>query len=146
MSSLSSRIKVEMEWLGGEDMKIRFKSRSMDDLIIARSRIPREESGGEARELLAASVIECMGSTLFFLLKWAQIKFKNFRSTVEVISDKDEQGRNCIGSINLSLYIDISKDEETLRKFERVENLFKKGCLIGRSMERGIKVNYSIVT
>ncbi|MEM2922762.1 MAG: hypothetical protein QXF26_10670, partial [Candidatus Bathyarchaeia archaeon] len=82
-------IKVEMELVTGEDMKIRFSSKSMDDFVIARSRVPREQTGGEAQELLAASLAECMGSTLFFLLRWAQIKLEDFRATVEVITGKD---------------------------------------------------------
>jgi len=138
------QIKVEMKLLTGEDMKIKFNSRSMDDLIIARSRVPREETGGEAQELLAASVAECMGSTLFFLLRWAQIKLEDFQATVEVITDRDEQGRNCVMGINLNLDVDVKKDDETLKKIDRVKNIFNRGCLISRSLERGIKVNYSL--
>jgi len=49
-----------------------------------------------------------------------------------------------VDSINLKIHLDIPKDEDTMKKFRRVENLFKRGCLMSRSLERGIKVNYSI--
>jgi organic hydroperoxide reductase OsmC/OhrA len=146
VSLFKDEAKIEIEWFDGGNLRINFKSGSMNDLAMDRSRVPPDNAGGEARKLLAASVAECMGSTLFFLLKWANVEFKGFRATAEAVTAKDEKGRLCVDGVNLTIDVDISKDEETLRKFERVKNLFKKGCLISRSLERGVKAKYSIVT
>ena len=116
----------------------------MDDLIIKRAGIPQEEMGAEARKLLAASLAECMCSTLLFMLKWAGVKVENFKAVAEAITAKDEKGRNCVDNINLTIYLHIPKDENMIKKFKRAENLFKRGCLMSRSLERGIKVNYRI--
>lgn len=146
MSVFKSEAEIELEWVKGEDLKIKFNSECMEDLVIERSRVPPEKMGAEARKLLGASLAECMCSTLFFLLKWAKVESKGFRATADAVAAKDEKGRLCVDSINLTIHLDIPKDEETLKKFERVKNLFKKGCLMDRSLERGIKVNYSIMT
>ncbi|MCD6465946.1 OsmC family protein [Candidatus Bathyarchaeota archaeon] len=146
MPVFKSEAKVELELIGEEDLKIRFNSKTMDDLIIRRSRVSLEEMGAEARMLLAAALAECMCSTLLFLLKWANVEFEEFRAVAEAVTAKDEMGRLCVDSINLKIHLDIPKDEDTMKKFKRVENLFKRGCLMSRSLERGIKVNYSLTT
>jgi len=144
MSIFKSDAKIELEMLEGGDLKIKFNSRTMDDLIIKRAGIPQEEMGAEARKLLAASLAECMCSTLLFMLKWAGVKVENFKAVAEVITAKDEKGRNCVNNINLTIYLHIPKDENMMKKFKRAENLFKRGCLMSRSLERGIKINYRI--
>jgi len=146
MLVFKSEAKVELELLREGDLKIKFNGKTMEDLIIKRVGVPSEEMGAEARKLLAASLAECMCSTLLFLLKWANVEFKDFRAVAEAVTAKDEKGRLCVDSINLKIHIDIPKDEDSVKKFRRVENLFKRGCLMSRSLERGIKVNYSIIT
>lgn len=147
MSTFQSEAKIELEWLEGEDFKIRFNSEGLKlTLVVERSRVPPEKVGGEARMLLAAALAECMASTLFFLLKWAKVEVKRFGATANAVTGKDENGRLNVDRVDLTLNLDIPKDEETLKKFERVKTLFKRGCLMSRSLEKGIKVNYSIVT
>ncbi|MBS7633314.1 OsmC family protein, partial [Candidatus Bathyarchaeota archaeon] len=103
-----------------------------------------QKMGSEARQLLAASLVECMCSTLISLLNWARVDLKMFQAEAKVISGKDEEGRLCIDSINVNVNIGIPEDEETLRKLKRAEILFERGCLMSRSLKRGIKVNYSV--
>ena len=147
MSTFQSEAKIELEWLGGEDFKIRFDGEGLKlTFVVERSRVPPEKVGGEARMLLAAALAECMASTLFFLLKWAKIEVKRFSATANAVTGKDETGRLNVDRVDLTLNLDIPKDEETTKKFERVKTLFKRGCLMSRSLEKGIKVNYSIVT
>lgn len=144
MSWLGSKVKIEIEWLGKEDFRIKFDSKAMDNLTVAKSRIPREERGGEARELLAASVAECMMSTLLFYLKWAKLEFDGLKTLVEIVTDKDDKGRYSVGAVNLNFVVDSANDEHALRKVERAKKMLDRGCFISRSLTRGIRVNYSI--
>jgi len=144
MAAFKPKVKVELELLKGEDIKIRFSSRSMDELIIARTRIPKEERGGEARELLAASLAECACSTLLYLLKWARIDLKDLHATAEVATKEDKDGRLCVDSINLKIHVDTPKNDETTKRLERVKTLFSKGCLISQSLEKGIRTTWTI--
>ncbi len=146
MATFKSEAKVELEMLEEGGLRIKFGSKTMNDLIIKRSGIPLEEMGAEARKLLAASLAECMCSTLLFLLKWAGVKIDDFKAIAEAITAKDEMGRNCVNNINLTIQLKIPEDKDTMKKFKRAESLFKRGCLMSRSLERGIKVNYKIET
>ncbi len=144
MSWLGSKVRFEIEWLGQEDFRVKFDSKAMDDLTVAKSRIPREEQGGEARELLAASVAECMMSTLLFYLKWAKLEFDGLKTLVEIVTDKDDIGRYSVSEVNLNFVVDSANNEGTLKKVERVKKMLDRGCLISRSLARGIRVNYSV--
>jgi organic hydroperoxide reductase OsmC/OhrA len=147
MSTFQSEAKIDLEWLEGEDFEIRFNSGGLKQtIVVERSQVPPEKVGGEARMLLAAALAECMASTLFFLLKWAQVEVNRFRATAIAVTAKDETGRLNVDSVDLTLNVDIPQDEETLKKLERVKTLFKRGCLVSRSLEKGIKVNYAIQT
>jgi len=144
--SFKSKVIIGLERLENRDLRIKFDNITMEDLIIKKSGISKEKMGGEARQLLAASLVECMCSTLISLLDWARVDLKMFQADAEVISGKDEEGRLCVDSINMKLIIRIPEDEETLRKFKRAETLFERGCLMSRSLKKGIKVNFSINT
>lgn len=144
--SFKSDVRIELERMENGDLKIKFGNETLEDLVIRRSGLPKEKVGAEARKLLAASLAECMCSTLIFLLDWAKIDFKGFQASVDALTEKDEKGGLCVDSLNVTINVEVPTDEETTKKFRRVKSLFKRGCLMSRSLERGIKVNYSIVT
>ena len=146
MSDLESEIKVALRWIAEQNsFKIEFQSDCMNDLTVDWLRVPIEKRGGEARRLLAASLAECMGSTVFFMLKYANVEFKDFRAVADVTTAKDEKGRVCVDKISLTMHVGIPKNGETLKKVQRIKNLLNRGCLISRSLERGIKVQYSLL-
>jgi len=144
--SLKPKIEIELEQPKDGDLLIKFNSETMKDLIVRKTDIPREKMGGEARQLLAASLAECMCSTLTSLLEWARVKYRKLHATVTVSTEKDDEGRLCVDRIDVNMEVDIPKDEDSEKRFRRVENLFKRGCLMSRSLERGIRINYKIDT
>jgi len=144
--SFKSEIKIELEQPKDGDMLIKFNSETMNDLIVKKAGVPKEKMGGEARQLLAASLAECMCSTLISILEWARVKYRKLNATVTVSTDKDERGRICVDEIDVKIKLEIPEDEESEKRLRRAENLFKRGCLMSRSLERGIKVNYKIET
>jgi len=144
--SFKSEIKIELEQPKNGDLLIKFDSETMDSLIVKKAGVPKEKMGGEARQLLAASLAECMCSTFISLLEWARVKYGKLHAIVTVSTEKDEKGRLCVGQVNVNMEVEIPEDEESKKRFRRAENLFKRGCLMSRSLERGIKVNYKIDT
>lgn len=142
--AFKSSLKVNLEKVDQGDLKITFDSPTMNDLLIKKSGIPREQMGGEARQLLAASISECLCSTLISLLEWSRVNVRKFLAQAEVVSGKDEEGRLCVDTININIDVEVSEDKETLKRFERALTLFGRGCLMSRSLKRGIKVNYSV--
>jgi len=142
--SFESEVKIELEQPRDGDLLIKLNSDSMNDIVVKKTGIPKEKMGGEARQLLAASLAECMCSTFVSLLEWARVKYEKLHATVTVSTGKDEKGRLCVSQIDVDMKVEIPEDEETIKRFGRAENLFKRGCLMSRSLERGIKVNYRI--
>ncbi len=146
MSALKSETKVTLEWIEGEDLEIKFNSELMNDVTIKRKGVPSEKMGGEARKLLAAALAECMCSTLYFLLKWAKVDFSVLRAEAVPVTSKDEKGRLYVDRIDLMINLEIKGDQDDLKRLSRVENLFKRGCLMSRSIKKGIEINYKIIT
>ena len=141
-----SEVRTKLERLENGDLKIRFGCETMPDLTIGRSGVPKEKIGAEARSLLGASLAECMGSTLLFLVNWAKIDLRGFEAMATVSTGKDQKGRVCVDIVNVEFDVRIPKDEETMKRFEKVKRLFKRGCLMSRSLANGVRVNYSINT
>jgi len=142
--SFKPETKIELERLENGDLLIKFSSETMRDLTVKKAGVPKEEMGGEARQLLAASLAECMCSTFISLLDWTRLKYGKLRALVTTFTEKDEEGRFCVGRIDVNIDVEIPEDEESMKRFRRAENLFKRGCLMSRSLERGIKVSYEI--
>jgi len=146
LALLTPTVRVELEWLGDEDLRVKFGSRAFDDLTIMKSRVPPEERGGEARELLAASAVECMATMLLYLLKKVRVDLQGLRAAAEVTAGKDEEGNLCVEAVDVAIRVGIPGDDEARSRFERVRTILQKGCLISRSLERGVHVRYDIST
>jgi len=142
--SFKPETKIELEQLENGDLLIKFNSETMRDLTVKKAGIPKEKMGGEARQLLAASLAECMFSTFISLLDWTRLKYGKIRAVVTAFTEKDEKGRLCVDRVNVNLDVEIPEDEESQQRFRRAESLFRRGCLMSRSLERGIKVSYEV--
>lgn len=142
--SFKTETKIELERLENGDLLIKFNSETIRDLIVKKRETLKEKMGGEARQLLAASLAECMCSTFISLLDWARVDYEGFQADVDVFTGEDDKGRLCVDSIEAKIDVKITEDEETKRKFKRAENLFKRGCFMSRSLKRGIDVRYSV--
>ncbi|MGQ9460897.1 MAG: OsmC family protein [Candidatus Bathyarchaeaceae archaeon] len=136
------KIGVELEYLGGLDFKVKFAHGAVDDLVIAGSRVSPEQMEGVSRKLLAASVAYCTTGWLFTLLKKTRVEMGALRSKAEVTMAKDESGRDYINEICLQVQVNIP--DEDLNAFERCRAIVERGCLITRSLRKGIKATASI--
>ena len=136
------KVGVELEYLGDVDFKVKFGHGAMDDLVIAASRVPKGQSGGVARKLLAASVTYCMAGWLFTLLQKTRVDVNALKAKTEVTMGKDESGRDFVDKIDMQIQVQIS--DEDVNAFERCKSIVNRGCLISRSLIKGVKVTHSI--
>jgi len=136
------KIGVELEYLGGLDFKVKFAHGAVDDLVITGSRVSPEQMEGVSRKLLAASVAYCTTGWLFTLLKKTRVEVGALRSKAEVTMGKDESGRDYVDEIGLQVQVEIP--DEDLNAFERCRAIVERGCLITRSLRKGIKATASI--
>jgi len=136
------KVGVELEYLGAVDFKVKFVHGAMDDLVIAASRVPKGQSGGVARKLLAASITYCMTGWLFTLLQKTRVDVNALKAKTEVTMGKDESGRDFVDKIDMQIQVQIS--DEDVNAFERCKSIVNRGCLISRSLIKGVKVTHSI--
>jgi uncharacterized OsmC-like protein len=136
------KVGVELEYLGDVDFKVKFGHGAMDDLVIAASHVPKGQSGGVARKLLAASVTYCMTGWLFTLLQKTRVDVNALKAKTEVTMSKDESGRDFVDKIDMQIQVQIS--DEDVNAFERCKSIVNRGCLISRSLIKGVKVTHSI--
>lgn len=136
------KVGVELEYLGELDFKLKFAHGAVGDLVIAGSRVSPEQMEGVSRKLLASSVVYCTTGWLFTLLKKTRVNVGALTSKAEVTMAKDESGRDFVDEIGLQVQVDVP--DEDLIGFERCKAIVERGCLITRSLRKGIKVTASI--
>jgi len=136
------KVGVELEYLGDVDFKVKFGHGAIDDLVIAASRVPEDQGGGVARKLLATSVMYCMAGWLFTLLQKTRVDVDALKASAEVTMSKDESGRDFVDKIDMQIQVQIS--DEDVNAFERCKSIVDRGCLISRSLMRGVKVTHLI--
>jgi len=142
--SFRSEVKVEIESLENKDLIIRFNSEVIDDLRIKRHGIPAEKMGGEARQLLAASLATCLCSAFLSILDHVGVEYRRLHGDVTVHTGEDGTGHLRVDEIKIDLKVEIPKDKDVAEGFRRAERIIRRGCLMSRSLERGIKVSYEI--
>ena len=142
--SFRSEVKVEIESLENKDLIIRFNSEVIDDLVIKRHGVSVEKMGGEARRLLAASLATCFCSAFLSILEHVGVKYRRLHGDVTVHTGEDGTGRLRVNEIKINLKVEIPKGKDIAEGFRRAERIIRRGCLISRSLEKGIKVSYEI--
>ena len=144
----ASEVVVEVEQVKGGDLLIKFNSETMSDMIIRRAGGSREKIGGEARMLLAASVGECICSALTSALDIVKLEYDRINAAITVNVKEDEANMLYIKNIDINMRIKAPKDEGSIEKFKRAKillnRILRRGSLISRSMEKGIKINYEV--
>jgi len=137
-----AKVGVDLEYLGNLDFKVKLAHGAIDDLVIAGSRVSPDQMEGISRKLLAASLTYCMTGWLFTLLKKTRVDVGALRSKAEVTMAKDESGRDFVDQIDLQIEVEVSNED--LNAFERCTAIVERGCLITRSLRKGVKVTHSI--
>jgi organic hydroperoxide reductase OsmC/OhrA len=142
---LPNKVKIELECFKNNDISIHFNSEVLQDIFLAKSKFPQEKLGGEARALLAASVAECMVSWLAYLLSKSRVKTDFIKASAEAITGLDENKQYIVKEIDVKINVKINGEDSAYQRFENVKNyLLEEGCLMSRSLEKGIKVVFSI--
>jgi len=134
-----SGVIVSLTYLKNEDrLHIEFGGTSLGELTLDFSKI----TGGEARALLAAAAAECMGSWLLYFLKRHIEKLGSFKMSASAHTSLTDKG-NIVDKVIVELEIEVAGDESDREKYEKtIKRILQKGCLISRSLENGIIVEY----
>ncbi len=125
----------------GYKFRISFNSEKVDDLIMDE---PEPLGGGEypnAGRLLAASVGNCLCSSLLFCLSKAKLGVGSMDAEVRSTMERNKNGRLRITSIQ----VDITPEVEPGGRFERCLDIFQDFCIVSKSVEEGIDFEVNVV-
>ncbi len=133
---------VKFELMGDSDFRIYFDHDALSDIDVKLSKLPKEKMYGVARSILAASAIYCMAGATYLMLKARGVEARSVTASSSVQMGKDKSGKVVVEGINLEVDVDIPEENKDV--LDHCVGLLDGGCLITRSLKRGIKVKHSI--
>jgi organic hydroperoxide reductase OsmC/OhrA len=133
---------TKLELTGDYDFRFIFDHDALNDIDVELSKIPEDKREGVARSFLAASAMYCMSGALYYMLRARGVDVNGISATSSVKMGKDDKGKSWVEGLNLDIHADIP--DESRDVLDHCVNLLKDGCLVTRSLKKGIRVNHTI--
>ena len=100
---------------------------ALGDIVIDNSRVPAEQRGGTAKQLLGASALFCFCAALNSALESRGVRYEDLRATATLDVDTNAGGQSRV--LRITIDASLSLDEEDEDTFERVRKIMSRGCL-----------------
>jgi len=136
---------ISVEWLKDDTVIIDFQTDALPVITVDKHKVPKQERGGEARKLLGSSLANCLGTTLYYLLQGHKINFSRLTAKVKVLT-KQEANESLVDEIQIAFDLKLDPDNPQISRLSRVQSKLNRGCLISRSLKKGIKIKTEINT
>lgn len=133
---------TKLELTGDYDFRFIFDHDVLNDIDVELSKIPEDKREGVARSFLAASAMYCMSGALYYMLRARGVDVNGISATSSVKMGKDDKGKSWVEGLNLDIHADIP--DESRDVLDHCVSLLKDGCLVTRSLKKGIRVNHTI--
>ena len=133
---------VKFELMGDSDFRIHFDHDALSDIDVELSKLPKDKWHGVARSILASSAIYCMAGATYLMLKARGVEARSVTASSSVQMGKDESGKTVVEGLNLEVDVDIPDENKDV--LDHCVGILEGGCIITRSLKRGIKVKHSI--
>jgi uncharacterized OsmC-like protein len=92
--------------------------------------------------VLAAAVGNCLAASLTYCLRRARVPLETLTADVTTRIERNEQGRQRIGSIDVTLSPELGSGGGA--GLDRCEKLFEDFCTVTASVRQGIPINVSV--
>ena len=106
-------IETKLLLINGYKFDVDFHVDYPPNLVADGSKPIGEGSGQNAPRLLAATVGQCMSSSLIYCLKRARIPIGNLETTLRTNLFKKEKGLKRIRSIDVQIDLEVNKEDKT---------------------------------
>ncbi len=133
---------AKIKLIGDYDFRLIFDHDALNDIDVKLSKIPEDKRAGAARSILAASATYCMSGFLYQMLRARGVDVNGISATSSVKMGKDDKGKSWVEGLNLDILVDIS--DESRDVLDHCVKLLEDGCLVTRSLKKGIHVNHTI--
>jgi uncharacterized OsmC-like protein len=138
-------LKVELERIQDYSFKVDFGHEGIEALITDEGEPLGKGEGPSPSMLLAATMGNCLSSSLLFCLQKARAQVKGMKTRVNTKTTRNEKGRLRISEVAVELDVDV--DKECVNQMQRCLALFEDFCIVSKSVEQGIplrvKVNWA---
>ncbi len=133
---------AKLELIGENDYRFIFDHDALNDIDVELSKIPEDRRAGVARSLLAASATYCMAGSINYMLRAWGVDVNSISATSIVEMGKDDKGKSFVEGLNLEIHVDIP--DESRDVLDHCISILRDGCLVTRSLKKGIHVNHNI--
>jgi organic hydroperoxide reductase OsmC/OhrA len=138
MEMIGAKIKL----IGDYEFRLSFDHDALTDIEVKIPKTLEDKSVGVARTFLAASGTYCMSGALYSLLRARGVDVNGISATSSVKMGKDDKGKSWVEGLNIDIQLDIP--DESIDTLDHCVKLLENGCLVTRSLKKGIHVNHTI--
>ena len=103
VSNTKRNTEVELIWKRTGDITLTFSNELINRINIKRDGVPQEQMGGEARSLLTSAVMECISSTVFYLLNYHNVPFTQIKAVADSNLKQGEDRRQYVDYIDITI-------------------------------------------
>ena len=140
---MSESALTTLKLLAGYKFKVEFDVEGMSSLVVDELTPIGENAGSNPTRLLSVAVGQCLSSSLLYCLQKARVKVKNLEATIKSNTERNEEGRLRILSLDAQIHLDV--DEEDKTRVSRCLEIFEDYCTVTQSVRRSINVNVNVV-
>lgn len=133
---------TKLKLLEGYKFNVKFDEESIPDLFVDEIKPIGESAGPNPPRLLFAAVGHCLSSSLIYCLSKARVKTKALETTVKATIARNEEGRQRVKEITVSIDLDVDKKDKD--RAQRCIEIFEDFCTVTSSVRNGIKVDVKV--
>ncbi len=115
---------------------------ALPKIIVDNRKIPNDQRGGTAKQMLAGAALYCYGSMLAAALQARDVDFKELHATAELKMGRSETGKSRVLKMIIRSSVQVNERDEAI--FQRVQKMMAQGCLVTGSLHDGISMVYEL--
>ncbi len=138
---------INIKWISKIKFIVDFGKETIPQLLMdeSKSLIGGDELGPSASMLLAASVGNCMATSLAHCLMRKRVELESLKTVVKLTRKKNEKGFFRYTNIEVTMDPKL-KDNQNLKNYKRCLEIFNEYDTVSNSIQEGIKINYKIAS
>jgi len=133
-------LSVVFELVGEETFEIHYHSLMLEDHLLDYPSVPEEARLGQMRRLLCAAAVGCFTGTIYAALVSRGAEVRSLRGFCTASISEDSPP--AVSALDIRVEVEVGNEDKVI--LERVRTIAERGCLITRSLARGIDVTHTI--
>ena len=133
---------LQLEQAEGFEFKVKFDWPGVAELLLDEPDPLGKKHGPNAARLVAAAVGNCLSASLVFCLqRHAKVQLSDVRARVNVEIVRNEQKRQRIGKVSVTIEHGMAEDDPALQK---CREMFQDFCTVTESVRAGLDVEVAL--